>query len=109
MKHIKNGIQPGTHTPHNTKQLATLTAKLALVGVSVFELASGGFLLSSCQWCSGRYCADMKQLEAMAEQMCATNDNAMRQGMAYQGTQQDGPPDFTDGCAFQQDTAWCSE
>ncbi len=105
MKHIKNGIKPGLVTPVDQKQLATLTAKLALMGVSVFELAHGGFLLSSCQWCAGRYCADMQQLEAMAERMCATNDNAMRQGMAYQGTQQDRHADFTDDFGSQQDAA----
>ena len=104
MKNNKYGIMPGLVTPKDPDRIATLTAKLELIGISVYALSCGGFLVSSCQWCVGRYCSDIEQLGVMAERLGATKDNAMRQGMAYQGTQQDRHVDFIDchHCAQEQ-------
>lgn len=55
------------HAGDENKLVATLIAKLALMGHAVYRLADGGFLVT--RWCMSRYCADASQLAGFLAQI----------------------------------------
>lgn len=51
------------------KAQATATAQLALNGCTVYEIATGGFLVASPRWCQSRYAPNVAALVALAHQL----------------------------------------
>lgn len=54
-------------TPTDAKAVATIKAKLAIMGHAVFDLAEGGYIVT--RWGMVRHCADVGQLAAFLEQI----------------------------------------
>ncbi len=62
-----------TVTFFDQKILATLTAQLALCGCTVYEIATGGFLVSSSRWCQSRYIPDTTALAALSKSLSVSD------------------------------------
>jgi hypothetical protein len=58
-----------SHTDAQTKRLATITARLALAGHQVFELADGGYLVA--RWGMTRACPSLEALQSFARMVGA--------------------------------------
>lgn len=54
-------------TSTDAKAVATIKAKLAIMGHAVFDLAEGGYIVT--RWGMARHCADVGQLAAFLEQI----------------------------------------